>query len=992
MCGFIQKLLNTRFSMAFGVLLCVLHVFLSTFFVLSEKPIVTHGVTETFGYENQPTSLQCRIRSSGPVIVDWYRNNSKLSESLEYRNESTTLSDGTIRSELLFRISRKTVGAYYCNSSNEFGWTVSSPSNVFIAFMEEDFMVEPQSKTASIGETVILLCKPPSGSPKPTITWYKDEKEVELSGRIQIIDSTSLKIEKVTWVDAGIYFCVAKSPAFEKSSKKAYVHVRQRPLFLVAPESQTVPVNGIAEFACRVTGDPLPTLIWRRDPPVPAISTTRATLLADGSLKIINIQLEDAGDYVCQASNDGGVVEAVARLTITSPPGFIETPPGNAVFLEGTRAQLACLATGLPIPEIRWINKKTSEYYLSWAKSSSQRITVTKSGSLIINTVRISDSGTYECRASSPAGFTRTVIHLFIHPNPHLFPGRVGIATKSPVYINPLKNMNGLRLVCSVPNLLEFYEYMASGMRSTTDINNLNIFTTFKGSWYKDKKEIMLSAPSNDRFRSDAENTLIIKPVHQSDVGNYSCMILGVMNKRVAFWHMQIAPVSLADHFSEPCLTSDVPLPPSNVTVLSVGDTWISLVWDYNSGKGIDFNVEFQVFYLLQFHNSTYISRHHTKTFNSVQMIKVPNHQDYRLPVDFGVDGGQYPLDVWESAIESTRERRFRLAGLLPDSGYWIEVRASNSHLWSRGALVNHIVYTAQPTPTIQSSKSHLLEPGKAAEDFQDLSTRVNSLMFLSISARSLSASEMFISWAVQTTNGAIGLVDGFKIIAKPVFMSRCSARATSFVKDLANPSSFGVKQRSRFGYDYTVPLATEQAHCSFNSEQLIEQFRQASVNTAQVSSRNAASEKFLIVSRTISRESPNTGAVMGGLHPFTCYEITIKAFKDDQTYGRIWSRETPAELVLSLDSAPSEAPKLISAHWLSGTVPQNLFDLPFFFGNISYYSNKYPITSSIIRLKWMPLDLHLAHGTLIGYSIHLIANDSNYTQSQKVGRLSSIL
>ncbi|KAL5112378.1 hypothetical protein TcWFU_006749 [Taenia crassiceps] len=852
--------------------------------------------------------------------------------------------------------------------------------------MEEDFIVEPQSKAASLGETVILLCEPPSGSPKPTVTWYKDEKEVDLSSRIQIIDGTSLKIEKVTWVDAGIYFCVAKSPAFEKSSRKAYIYVRQRPFFLVAPESQTVPVNGIVEFACRVSGDPLPTLTWRRDPAIPAISATRATLLADGSLKLINIQLEDAGDYVCQASNDGGVVEAVARLTITSPPGFIETPPGNAVFLEGTRAQLACLATGLPTPEIRWINKKTLEYYLSWVKSSSQRITVTKSGSLIINTVRLSDSGTYECRASSPAGFTRTVIHLYIQPNPHLFPGRIGIATKSPVFINPLKNMNELRLVCSVPNLLEFYEYMAPDTRNTTDISNLKAFTTFKGLWYKDKKEIMLSAPSNDRFRLDGENSLIIKPVHHSDAGNYSCMILGAMNKRVAFWHVQIAPVSLTGRFSKLYLTSDVPLPPSNVTVSSVGDTWISLTWDYNSGKVLDSDVEFQVFYLLQFHNSTYVSNHHTKAFNSVHMVKDPNYQDYKLPVDFGVvDDGQYPLDIWESAVESTRERSFRLAGLLPDSGYWIEVRASNLHQWSRGALVNHIVYTAQPTPTTHSSKSHLLGPGKAAEDFQDLSTRVNSLMFRSISARSLSASEMFISWAVQSTNGAVGLVDGFKIIAKPVFMSRCSARASSLVKDLGSPSSFGVKQRPRFGYGDTIPPATEQAHCSFNSEQLIERFRQASVNTAQVLSRNAAPEKFLIVSRTITRESPSTGAVMGGLHPFTCYEITIKAFKDDQTYGRIWSRETPAELALSLDSAPSEAPQLISAHWLSGTVPQNLFGLPFLFGNVSYYSQKYPITSSIIRLKWMPLDLHLAHGTLIGYSIHLIANDSNYTQTQKV-------
>ncbi|VDM22084.1 unnamed protein product [Hydatigera taeniaeformis] len=978
--------------MALSFSLWVLHSFLSVLPVLSVRPLITHGVTETIGYENQPTSLQCRIRSNGPVIVDWYRNNSKLSESLGYRIESSKLSDDIIVSNLFFRISRKTVGAYYCNSSNDFGWAVSSPANVFIAFMEEDFIVEPQSKSASVGETVILLCQPPIGSPKSVVTWYKDDKKVESSNRIQIMDGTSLKIEKVTCADAGVYSCVAKSSAFEKSIKKAYLHVHQRPLFLVAPESQTVPVNGIAEFACRVAGEPPPSLTWRRDPNIPAISTTRATLLADGSLKLTNVRLEDAGDYVCQASNDGGVVEAVARLTVTSPPGFIETPPGNAVFLEGTRAELVCLATGLPVPEIRWINRKTSEYYLSWIESSSQRVTVTKTGSLIFNAVRMSDSGTYECRASSPAGFTRTVIHLLIRPNPHLFPSRVGVVTKSPVYINSLKHINELRLVCSVPNLSEFYDYMASGLGNTTEINSLNTFATFKGSWYRDGEEITLSTPSNGRYHLDEENALIINPVHQSDVGNYSCMVLGLMNKRVTFWYIRIRPISLDSPFSVPGVASDVPLPPFNVKVSSVGDTWISLAWDYVSGRDINSDVAFQVFFLLQFHNSTYVPSHHAKTFNSVQVVKHPSHDD-EPPVSFGaINDGQYSVDVWKRASQSTKEKRFRLTGLLPDSGYWIEIRAANLHLWSRGALVNHIVYTKQSKPTIQSSNSHSLESSEMVEDFQDLSTRVNSLVFLSIGARSLSASEMFISWTMQTSNNVIELVDGFQITAKPVFMSRCSARATSFVKDLANPPSFGAKQRSRFGYGDAITPTIEQAHCSFNSEQLIERFRQASVNTAQASSRNTVPEKLLIVSRIISRESPNIGAVIGGLHPFTCYEVTIKAFKDDQTYGRIWSRETPAELVLSLDSAPSEAPRLISAHWLSRAVPQNVFNLPFPVGNVSHYSNNYQITSTVIRLKWVPLDLHFAHGTLIGYSIHLIANDTNHTQSQKVSQLSSIL
>ncbi|VDL62459.1 unnamed protein product [Hymenolepis diminuta] len=949
--------------------------------VHSQKPIITHGATETFGYENQPISLQCRVRSNGPVDVGWYVNNTRLPKDSDYWSESTKFSEDALISELMFPISPDSTGFYYCNATNHYGWSVSSPANVFIAFMEDEFIVEPQPKAASIGETVILSCIPPVGSPKPSVTWLKDGNEVDLSKRVQIVDGSNLRIEQISWNDAGSYSCIAKSLAFEKSSKKAHLRVRQRPFFLIAPESQTIPINGVAEFACRVSGEPTPTLTWRREPPLPAISTTRSILLADGSLKLINVQLEDAGDYICQASNDGGVVETVARLMVTSPPGFIETPPGNAVFLEGTRAQLACLATGSPTPVIRWINQKTSEYYLNGIRSPSLRIIVTNTGSLIINTVRLSDSGTYECRASSPAGFTRTVIHLYVQPNPHLFPGRIGIASKSPVYV---QNTNEVRLVCSPPDLSQFYSYMASGVHNISEIGKFNPLTTFKTSWYKEKKEITLSVSATDRFRSDTDSSLIIKPVHISDAGNYSCMILGLMNKRIAFWPTQISPVNHNDRFSKPYALSEPPKPPSNISVVAVGDTWITLSWDYDYSNQ---EVTFQVFYLLQFHNSSYVSNHRIKSFNSVQISKDPTYRGSEIPFGSGtIDDGQYPLDFWESSAETTREKRFHLTGLLPDSGYWIEVRASDSQLWSQGTLVSHIVYTTQSKPASKSPVLHPLDPRKSAGDFHDLSARVHSLIFLGVTARSLSDSEMFISWTMQTTNGALRLVDGFQVVAKPVFMSRCTARATSVVRDLVDPGPYGIDQRSRYGYGDFKSSVEQAAHCSFNSEQMIERFRQATVNGGPVASvKNSVPEKFLIVSRVISRENPGTGAVIGGLHPFTCYEVSVKAFKDDQTYGRIWSRETPAELVLSLDATPSEAPKLISADWLSDAASQNMFHSASPLRNHSLYSKNFPSQSSGIRLKWMPLDLHLSHGTLIAYSIHLIANDSIYTQSQKV-------
>lgn len=70
-----------------------------------------------------------------------------------------------------------------------------------------------------------------------------------------------------------------------------------------------------AKLQCRATGYPLPRVIWMRDH-VSLMNSSRLTLQNDGSLIIHPYKPEDAGPYVCNATNKKESVTQVAYLEV----------------------------------------------------------------------------------------------------------------------------------------------------------------------------------------------------------------------------------------------------------------------------------------------------------------------------------------------------------------------------------------------------------------------------------------------------------------------------------------------------------------------------------------------------------------------------------------------------------------------------------------------------------------------------------------------------
>jgi hypothetical protein len=89
------------------------------------------------------------------------------------------------------------------------------------------------------------------------------------------------------------------------------------PEFTTQPLSQTVDVGATVQFISLATGNPSPSYQWFKDD-VLRVGAIQATL------SLSNVQVGDAGNYTCVATNEeGSDVSAVATLAINPPP----TPP-----------------------------------------------------------------------------------------------------------------------------------------------------------------------------------------------------------------------------------------------------------------------------------------------------------------------------------------------------------------------------------------------------------------------------------------------------------------------------------------------------------------------------------------------------------------------------------------------------------------------------------------------------------------------------------------
>ncbi|XP_075892817.1 contactin-5 isoform X2 [Nelusetta ayraudi] len=234
-------------------------------------------------------------------------------------------------------------GMYQCVAENKYG-AVYSSAELKILASAPVFVNNPVRVVATLGKDVSLECKP-RASPKPRITWKRNDRRIQPSKRIMLLRNNTLKIVNSSRADEGNYVCRAENQ-LGSAEMTASLWVKDAMRVELSPSRVEVTVGESVVLSCKATHDTSLDVAFQwffNQRPIAFqhdgggggghfefIQTVRARQSSTVDLMIRNIFLRHAGKYGCRAQTSADAVFSEAELLVRGPPG----PPGVVIVEE----------------------------------------------------------------------------------------------------------------------------------------------------------------------------------------------------------------------------------------------------------------------------------------------------------------------------------------------------------------------------------------------------------------------------------------------------------------------------------------------------------------------------------------------------------------------------------------------------------------------------------------------------------------------------------
>ncbi|CAM4577609.1 unnamed protein product [Lepidochelys kempii] len=327
----------------------------------------------------EAVQLQCLAHGTPPLRYQWTKANGSLSSHAVLRESALHISPTAPEDS----------GTYRCLVSNRVG-SAETFAQVSVQGLAPSasptVRVTPQTAVKGVGGTAEFTCSV-TGDAQARIEWFREGGELPASHSVQ---NGVLRIQNLDRGCQGVYTCRVSSPSGQaQDSARLVIQALPKVMINVRTSVQSVLVGAAVEFECLVVGDPKARITWSK-----VGSRLRPEVVVRGGMvKIERAEQSDAGQYRCTATNDMGTVQSNVILHVQSVPQIAAQPEVKEVTT-GSRAVLPCLASGFPVPEIKWTK----------LEGDLPKDICLENNILTIPSVKPEDAGIYVCTASNRQG------------------------------------------------------------------------------------------------------------------------------------------------------------------------------------------------------------------------------------------------------------------------------------------------------------------------------------------------------------------------------------------------------------------------------------------------------------------------------------------------------------------------------------------------------------------------------------------------------------
>ncbi|XP_021370011.1 hemicentin-1-like [Mizuhopecten yessoensis] len=367
-------------------------------------------------------TLTCSVSASPThTTVYWQRNIGSGSQSVTIDN--VNFSGATVSSPSLTVISADSSdsGSYTCFATNSVGTGQSGTTTLTVSGNVPSVAISQSSYSVTTGTSITLSCSVSATPSHTSVFWQRNVgsgvqsitiDNVNFSGAT--VSSPSLTVITADASDSGSYTCFAVNSVGTGQSGSTTLSVTGSvPTVIASPTSYTVTTGNNAVLQCSVSANPAVTnVFWQKLLNNVYTTLTMGTGAYSGSttssptLTVLSANSDDAGSYLCKASNSVGTGQSsVVTLTVSGSVPSLTVTQSSYSITTGNSVTLQCSVSANPTI--------TSVYWQRIQNGATAGVTVdgvnfsgatTSNPSLTVITANPGDSGTYTCFAINSVG------------------------------------------------------------------------------------------------------------------------------------------------------------------------------------------------------------------------------------------------------------------------------------------------------------------------------------------------------------------------------------------------------------------------------------------------------------------------------------------------------------------------------------------------------------------------------------------------------------